>query len=428
MKVALNVPDLISALHVCSIVPPKIDAPTGKGYLFSVKGNKCYLYSRDAQRVMRTDFPVITEDATTPVEEGSFIYPEQYVGVWEELKEGTISLEAWKDEKESNFVKYDSSKGQKGQHSTVDPRLMQTCDKDLEGAKEERTFPIGLLRRAIEKARTFVAKPNDSTVADERFKTIRMFDGKVPESVTVEREQALLVAANGHVFAGDGRSAFYFYCDSFKDKGFSLHANHIPFLVNYLAKCGDGAVTIKDGEKYSFAIDDKDRSFGWLRMVKTHERFNYYRLDSDAWVFTVPRATFMSAITCVRKDMESRRKKVRLEFDRERSALCIRAKEMGEASESFPVIVKAQKVPEDGNLVFQADIDRLSTLVQEAETNEIEVRFTTAKDAKGRPFGYLRTIETFYMSSEGKVVIGSDTAKPEGAHKCTVTRFTPSMD
>ena len=167
MKFKLNATDLIAALSVLKTVPPRPVTPQGgAGYLFVVKGERCFIYSRDSLCVARVDFPV-----TEVEEEGSFVYPAEYTEHLKVLEGQTLRFESETQEDERFVVRYESSEGNKAERTSFSPQLLlSTCDEDLNSTKTSYTFPAGILREAIDLSRPFLAKVDG---AEEQFKAIQ---------------------------------------------------------------------------------------------------------------------------------------------------------------------------------------------------------------------------------------------------------------
>ena len=155
--------ELNAALAIVGTVTPRPITPQGgSGYLFVVRGDRCYLYSRDTLRVARADFPI------EPIEgEGAFIYPAENIGLLDRAGDGEITFTATVDG-ENNKVAFQATSGAKDSRSTYDPRLMSTCDKDVEAATNEKEFPVGILKEAIRQAKPFLAEESDKNAPGQR--------------------------------------------------------------------------------------------------------------------------------------------------------------------------------------------------------------------------------------------------------------------
>ena len=63
MKFRVQASDLNEALSIVGIVPPRPVTPQGgSGYLFVVKGEQCFIHSRDALRRVRAEVAITDVD------------------------------------------------------------------------------------------------------------------------------------------------------------------------------------------------------------------------------------------------------------------------------------------------------------------------------------------------------------------------------
>lgn len=414
MKFKLNATDLIAALDVVGIITPRPVTPQGgAGYLFVVKGERCYVYSRDALCVARADF------AVTEVEkEGSFVYPAEYTSHLRLLEGQTLRFEAEAQEDDRFVVRYESSGGNKAERTSFSPQLLLPCDDDLNATKTSYTFPAAILREGISLSRPFLAKVTDTGI-EEQFKAIQIFDKSKPE----------YAKGDGHLFASDGVKTFYFWSEAFASKGLEVHSQHLPAFISFLAKSGD-AITLKCGDHFTFVENAKGHVLGWPRHAKTHGKFSYYPLKSESYVFAVDRVPFLNAIQFTRGELDAKRDKIKFSFNHERRFLQLDISEGTSKANSNPIPVRV-KAKEDGTewmlpkgWTFSVNIDHLLDLVNGMKGHEVELRvLMLAQEGTRKEVAMFRTIDDFRLDNAGKPTVES-----EGSYKCRVTRFMPSKD
>ncbi len=408
MKFRANTADLLQALGVASVVTPRPVTPQGvAGFLFVVREGRCSIYSRDAVCVARADLPISDVEG-----EGSFAYPASYVDAFRFVGD-EVTIEATADG-ERFMVRYESGSGASGEHATFDPVLLSTCDTDYDRAGQPAEFPSGLLREAIQLARPFLAKPNDTRVGDE-FKGLLLFDASKPD----------WARGDGHLFTSNAVQAFFFHCEAFAGKGFEIHGVHLPALIAFLAK-SEGPIGIRRGDNYLFASNSQGHVLGWPRHSKTHGKFSYYPLKTDKYVLAVSKAVLVNALKYTRTELDAKRDKIKIDFDPAAKSLTFGVSEGTSKARSFPVPVRPLTT-QDAGFSLSANIDHLMDLVEGVKGNEVELRIAIieADPAKKvlKDIAMFRTVDEFQMTPEGRVVV-----ETEGTYKCKVTRFVPSKD
>jgi hypothetical protein len=390
----------------------------GSGYLFVVKGDQCFIHSRDALRRVRAEVAITDADG-----DGYFIYPADRIACMKYV-DGWVAFEAGHDEGEDRYwVRYETEGGAKQERSSYDPRLMQALDEELEKTGEEHTFPAALLREGISVTKSYLAKAADSRV-DDHFKTLQLFDKSKKE----------WESGDGHLFAADNIRACYFYCEAFCGKGLAIHGQHLPALATFLSKC-EGDVTIKLGEGVTFVIDAKGRALGWSHHVKQHGKFSYYSYKMDKFLLRTPKDLLVKTLRYVRTELDSRRDKIRIQYEHEDKSLRFQASEASGKTSSAPVGIEPVKDDHgsggDGDskdFAANANINYLLDLVEPMKGHQVDLRAAVVPAAQGRREMVLfRTTEEFWLSASGKVLISKDDSKEE-AYLCRVTRFMPSKD
>lgn len=405
MKFKFNTSDLATALGVVSIVSPREVMPgAGAGYLFLVRGERCFVYSRDTTCVARADF------AITDVEgEGIFVYPAAYINALKANYLGdTCTLESTQDG--DNFkISYEGSSGAKDERMTFDPKLLSTCDQDLAKAEDKVEFPAGILREAIGLAKPFLADSKEGRV-EEQFKGLQIFDKNKPD----------YAKGDGYLYASNTIQTCYFQCDAFMGKQLEMHGLHLQAFVNFLSK-SKGDITVCRGTNFAFAVNSAGDVYGWPRQAKSHGKFVYYGLKNDQYVLSAPKSRFENALGYTRATLDAKRDKIKVNFDPERKVLLFSVADGSSKSQSFPVSVTVEQALET-NITWNVNIDHLMSLVNGVKGNEVQLRVAMVKNAD-KEVAMFRTIDDFRMTPDGKVVI-----EPEGSFQCRVTRFMPSKD
>jgi len=402
--------DLNEALAIVGTVTPRPITPQGgSGYLFVVRGERCFLYSRDSLRVARADFPI------EPIEgEGAFIYPAENIGLLDRAGDGVITFTA-SSEGDTHRVAFQADSGAKDSRTTYDPRLMLPCDKDVESATNEKSFSVGILREAFRQARPFLADDSDKHAA-EHLRTVQIFDQSKPE----------WAKGDGTLFAATGVTAFFFQSDGFVGKGLAIHGQHLGFLANFLNRCS-GQVTLRRGANMTFAINDKGHVLGWTHHEKTHEKFSTYSLSNDTYVFDVPVSAALSALKYMQSGLRPKQEKIRVSLESDQ--LTFWAAESNSETSSFPVPLIPQADSSKENLQFFVNISHFSNILSDIKGDRVQMRITVlpVTQQRTKAQAMIRTVDAFLMDKDGKVIPGSEEAKPEGAFACRVIRFVPSM-
>jgi len=407
--------DLIKALDVVSIVPPKPITPSGEmGYLFVVRGPKCYVYSRDTTKVARADFPLEEVEG-----EGAFIYPSNIQGL--RMLEGPMTFETDADSEGNPIIRY-RAEGATSQKTSFDHRLLTPFDKEYEAAANERSIPVGLLRVAINNAKDYVLQQKE-TKAEDHFKTLQVFDGTRDE----------WVKGNGILYASDGTQAFYFACDAFKDKGLAVHVNHIGSVIAFLARA-NGKVTFKTGANMTFATDETGSILGWAHHSKSHTKFSYYGTKADKYVIQVEKNLILRSLRHLRSELEKSRDKVKLTWKQgdggdDKGRFLFEVNDGKSKVEGIPVPVEEVLESPGADLTTFVNIDHLISIFDGLQANSAFFRLCPVEAVGGRKGTVgLRTIEEFWLSEDGKLEIVDKDNPPADAFRCVVTRFVPTKD
>lgn len=405
MKFKAKASNLIGVLDVVSIVTPRPITPQqGSGYLFVVRGDRCYVYSRDTTCVSRADFPIEESDG-----DGSFVYPAANIDALKFLGSGEVCTFEASQKDEMFVVKYESGSGASSERTSFDPQLLSTCDEDLKNVKIEYKFPSGLLKESISMGRPFLAKAQDTKI-EEQFKAVQVFDKEKPD----------YAKGDGHLFVSNSIQAFYFYCEAFCTKSLEVHGQHLPALLAFLAKSPD-EVTVQMGDHYTFVTNANGHVFGWPKHAKSHGKFGYYGLKNDNYVLHVPKSVLLNALKYTRSEMDAKSDKIKVVFDHKTDTLQFRASEEKSKVQS-PLVPIRSEAKKDEDFVSNVNIDHMISLVDGVKANEVQLRVCLI-EKEGAKAAMFRTIDDFRMDKNGKVV-----TDPEGSFKCRVTRFMPSKE
>jgi len=405
MKISFDMAALVQALDLVSIVVPK--ASGAAGYLFKVQDDRCYLYSRDNACVARASFPLRNSDGG-----GSFVYPAEYVGALKLLASTSDTCEIEATQEDEKFtVRYHASSGAKAERGSFDPRLLETCDQDLEEAVGDQVYHSGLLREAISLARPFISKADG---ADESLKGLQVLDATKPE----------YAKGDGCLYTSDGTRAFYFRCTALSSKSLEMHGQHLSQFINFLNRAD--TITLKKGKHFTFAVDSQGNVFGWPKHTKGHGKFGYYSLASDQYILTMPKVRITTSLMHIRSELDSKEEKIKVNFDPERRTLTFEVAAGSAKVEGIPILVAIKQAePDQKPWTFGANINHFLELVNATKGHEVElrVRVLPATGERRNDVAMFRTIESFNIDASGKVVVES-----EGAFECQVTRFMPSKN
>ena len=416
MKIEFNLVDLMKAYSIVGVVTPAPIPNGSTGYLFVVRGDTCFLYSNGEMAVARSSFPLISSE-----EDGSFVYPAEYMSAFGYLGEETCSMEITCDTDGKYLIKYTTSSGAESERSSFDPLMLSVCDKDLEKAISEgsHTFQPGILREAINQAKPFLGKIGDPKVADN-FQGLQIMDAlSGPEAYK---------KADGYLYVTDGVRIMYVYSDEFRGKSLEIHGRQLGLFTNFLGKCG-AKVTLHKSNTHTFAVSESGDILGWPRHSRLHEKFNYYSLTLDTVIVRTSKVRLLAALQHTRKELESNLTKIRVHFDPSTMKMWFSLSEGSAKAKSISVTVEATFQSKDSSVEptptpfsVSVNIDHFIELVNHNKNHEIVLRCMVA-DKNKKQMALFRTVDEYYLDSQGKL-----TVEPEGAFKCQTTRFISSRD
>ena len=412
MKFKVQAADLNEALGSVSSVTPSPLGQGPAGFLFIVKGDRCFVYSRDDSRVARADFPVTDVD-----EDGSFVYPAEYISSFKFAK-GWIEFEAGKED-ERFYIKHLTEGGQSFDRSGIDPRMIASCDDDLEGATEGHVMSAAILREALSLVKPFVAAENNSRAA-EHHKGLQIFDDS----------NEAWKKGDGTLFATNGVRACYVFCELFKGKGLVLLGQHLGHVMTFLSK-SEGDITLRNSENMLYAVDSKGRAIGWGRHEKTHPKYGYHPFKLDKYVLGLDGDLLLNELRYIRQCLDPKRDKIRVTYDHKNKSLRFLTSETSGKGESAPVLVKVvvEEGKEEPNEDFacNVNVNALIELFEGVKNHVVDLRIAILPPKNGSKGGALfRTVDDFKLTPDGKVP--PITSEAKDAFQCRVTRFTPSMD
>lgn len=423
IKFKVRAADINNAVQVVEIVKPRsVDKTGAAGFLFVVRGETGYVYSSDSQHTARASFPV------TDVEgEGPFVYPAESIKSLTSFSEGELSFDVCTDEG-SYMIKYSAMDGNAWEERpSFDPRILQTCDKQLEEAQSGCTFSVQLLKEALSQASPFSDASSPERAVHIFDKDLEVDDPKHPGQKIKPCE-----AGDGTLFSTTGRVAFFFYSDVFKDRHMTISSAHVGLLQSFLSKAR-GTVEVKTGKNMTFAVDSQGRVFGWTHSnaAAATQKYAYYGLNLDTHIFTVSKTPILSALGHVEKILGSDRDKVKLTYNADTEEFQFHVVEGQGKGQSWPIPVTPDDATKTKHQSFAVSLsaENFTSLFSGCKSNEVmlRVRHMPVDDKNPKEQGMFRSIDEFILDENGKVVGGSGAKVPDGTVSCRVTRFLASM-
>lgn len=413
-KFTVKAQDLNAAIDVTALVEPDaINKQDHAGYLFVIRGNTGYVYSRNKQHVARASFPVMDVEG-----EGAFIYPKASVGSFKSLGLSDITFSV--ADGDTYSVSYTTSSKASAEKPSYDPKFGQTCDKELSDAKESCTFSSKLLLEALRLSRDFYVEASDKR-SDDKVKSVVIFD----------REAEGYEKADGYFQASNGMQLFSFYSDAFQGKSLSVHSQHIPTLISFLSKC-EGPVKINVGQNMTFATDTSDRVFGWVHHSMTPPKHKNMPFSADHLVMDVEKNLILNALTFLKSEIEANREKIKFVFSPNGNVVTFQITEGSNKATSWPVGVKIKEdeTTEKREIQLNVSLEKFRQMFEKAQSNIVQLRISIIppSETRNRETAMFRTFEEYLLDSSGKVVGGSNAeTRPEGSSLCRVMRYTSSM-
>lgn len=428
--------ELNEAIDIAQIVTPRpFDRNNTSGFLFVIRGDRGYVYSHDFLHTTRADFPLIDVEG-----EGAFIYPGANIKAFTFFKDSIdFEVKDGKGEGEDFSVTYDGGNGAgKAPRPLFDPKFMQTCDKELESATDERFFSAGVLREALNLAKDFHGGGNQKG-DDDQFKVVQVFNRSIEIDDPVKPDAKIkpFEGGDGFMFASDKVRTIHVQSEEFEGKHIVVHSTHMPLLMQFLAKA-TGRVKILTGTNKTFALDEKGRVFGWVHGMKSHAKFVYssgLKGCDAAITFKISKSEILNALNYMQAELETGRDKIKVVFDETNHNIQFHIAEgKGSGLTSMYVDAPVDEAQSRGikSFAINININNLKGLFDNTKGNIVELR-VSVMDADGvkrrNQAGAFRTFDEFVLDKDGKVVGGNvqEGGKlPEGAVKCKVTRYTPS--
>jgi len=427
---AVQASHLNSAIDaVQDIVPRPVGKDKSQGFFFAIRnGSEGFLYSTDAHHCARASMPIFDTEG-----EGVFAYPHESIGAFKYFS-GPISFEASR-EGDSFAVRYDPGNQAGGTRPSFDPKWFSSFDRELNEAQEVGRFPSAVLREALNLSKIFHGE-NNPRAADQHA-TIQMFD-KDYECEDPKNKGHMYKPyekGDGVLYASNGTQAFFFECDAFKGKSFAIKAEHLGLLLGFLGRIQGPVIVKSAGEKTTYVTnEDGSRVFGWQQTTKLHLKHSYYGLNSDKFIFSVPKDDMLDALGYMREELGKGHDKVKLIWNPDggqKGTIQFEAAE-GNAKGMHSMLVAVTpdpSTPEPGRkLETFVNLNQLQSLFKDVKGGDVKLRVYITDPTEKRPKGgaLLRTIDEFNLDTEGEVVVAG--TLPAGAVKCTVTRFMPSYE
>lgn len=394
MKFSANVKSLVAAVDRIGGVRPSFPR-NNEGYLFSVRDDTCYVYSRDAQHVARSSFPVVESEGDV-----DFIYPLKAVEAFRYLHD-TITFDVAGD---VNFtVGYSSTSGASAMRSTVNPAMLARCEEDLQEVVSKAVFPAGILQLALNQAKSYASKDQ------ELRKVIQIFDGTNPECAD----------GNGIMFACDGVRIMYFECDEFKDKPLAISSEHVGLVCSFLGKC-EGNVIVHNGANMIFFEDRVGDLLGVTRKTVQYQRFSRQNVESDPFILSISKDRMVASLKYLRAEAPPNKDSINVLFEVGSRALLFSMADNSSKANSMPVVVNALR--EDitmSQVACTVNVDHMIDLLEATQSNNIDMRMFVRSDG----IVLFRIVDEFFVNKVGKVLVDRT---QEGAIKCKTFRMLPS--
>lgn len=416
MKFKVLTADWTAALAVVSSVTPNaVDAKGSAGYLCVLRHGRCDLYSDD--RTQRCRVPVSVFDVEG---EGAFVFPAGQSG---DLKyvDGTVEFEAT-EEGGAHLVwcRRDAGESRRGgvhKMVTFSPQALKSLDSDLAKAQKTATFPVVLLREALNASRPYLADPKDPVAKPEHV-NLQLF-GEGP--------------GDGYMHGCSLSKTSLFYSEDLRGKPLFVYCRRIPLLLSFLAK-STGEVQVFQSANSTYFMNAAEQVLGWSNQDYAGTKFTFYSLALDRHILRIPRASLEKELKYVRSTLPAERNKAFVTYDHTTECLRVGASNpLGGEIESLPLAVTPLAGDADGcwgagdlskteSLQFNVNLDCLIQIV-EATRHPREVVIGVAKTKKQGQY-LIRLIEDYSIDEQGKYV-----EKPAPGKKvfaCRSQRHIPS--
>jgi hypothetical protein len=408
MQFTLDPKKLLEALDVVGIVAPRPIPPAGiVGYRFSVHDGLCHIYSRDGQRVAHV--AIEATDADGPVD---LILPASTATMFQYMLKATKVTFTSEVTGDQYVVKFISEHGDDYEGASTNPKLLATCDDDFAKATATAvTIPAGVLRLAFSTVKSYLPTKEDR--AEDFYQTVQSFDASKPE----------WAKGDGVMFAANNVRASYFDCPVLKGKHIAVFQENLPFVISFLSKC-EGDVEIRRGENMLF-FKSGERILGITHNVKQHQRYSYYSLEKDGYVFKVDKDVMLNSLLYMRAALADKaRDKIRFNYDHDNKCFNLTMSESSSRSKKAPVDIMEREFRDPKPFGVNVNINHLIELFAPSVCNVVEFRVCVVPS--GNKEGALfRTVDKFWIDPTGKVATDNT---QDGVVECKVTRFMPSKD
>jgi len=391
-----NISDLNAALNNAGLVKPAIDPKGQSGYLMVAKKDNCHVYSSDETQKSRVSFLV-----TELTNGGSFVLPSKAVSPLSCLSGTEISLTSVVQDG-VHVVQYETEARSASQRiPTVDPRTIQSLDRDLEASKEVATFPSNILKEALIQTKSYLGDFKDSATPETRKNINLLGSGK----------------GDGFAFCSSGSRVCYFHSDALLGKRLKIHGMHVGLLINFLGTVGDTVTMRKSETSTYFTNSDMSKVVGWSDGSDAMPDFKVYGFDNDTHVLRISKAEFMSSLQYIRKSLDSKLDRIRFCYNSSKQLIELKASDNG-IETSAPLVAVRPISSEDstdtvtvvgGSLSRTADVqcnfnvNFLMDLVSPVKGAEVELRIAPFPDKEDQYL--LRVSEDFEMDGSACRVI-----------------------
>lgn len=420
MKFKVMTSEWTDGLALVSTTTPKaIDAKGTSGYLCVVRGEKCFLYSEGDQQRTRVSVPIFDVEG-----EGAFVYP---TGSQGDLRyvDGCVEFETGEEGGATIIWCRREAEEAKGPHKiiTFSPNVLKSLDEDFARAKESGSYPVVLLREALNATRTFLHKePNQQGVRPE-FKSVQLFG----EDTSAD--------ANGHMLGHTHNRTCYFYSPELEGQPLSVFALRIPPLLQFLSKSG-GRVSVYRSANSTYFVNAEQQVLGWSNQETPMPQFGYYALALDRIVLKISRPSLEKEMRYIRSTLPKDKDKAFFKYDHKTRVVSLSADNtLGGEADSLPIgvtplVAGDERCWSDGDLGQSQDVEcnvNLDLLIQLVDGTKHPKDFILGIAQAKKTKQYLfRVVEEYFIDEGGKYV--ENPKEGQGGHQCRTIRYVPAKN
>lgn len=399
MKFKVLTADWTAAIALASsITPSSVDAKGSSGYLCVVRGDKGYLYSEDGKQRVRVPIPIFDVEG-----EGAFVFP---TGPQGDLRyvEGWVEFEAGEEAgAQVVWCRRDLGESRRGggvhKIITFTAKALKSFDADLGKATKTATFPVVLLREALNVTKTYLADAKDNT-AKPPHTNLQLFGPDADEG-------------DGYMLGCSTNRSGFFFSPELEGNPLFVYGPRIPLLLAFLSK-SSGVVTVHCSPNSTYFMNAAEQVLGWSNQDYAGAKFGFHGLDLDQHILRIPRPSLEKELRYVRSTLPSDRNKAFCAYDHSSGILRIVADgPVGGKIESLPLAVTPLVDGDEGcwgsgdlgkteDVQFNVNLDWMIQIV-EATKHPRDVVLGVAKEKKGNQYR-LRIIEEYCIDEQGKYV------------------------